>query len=311
MPESVEVFNITNWLNNNCKNKIINDITFLNYKTTQKYQDEIKNYLPLMVKRVYCKAKHIIWVCRSLNNKEKKIKNVKNVKNAKNVNIVESEIYFHNHLGMTGRWSLDESKHNRILFTFDQNFPVLSNKLYFEDTRKFGKFDICLNKTDLDDKLKSVGCDLLKISLEYYKNKNEKIIKSTQLKWLNHFNNIKSKTRPANRNIYNVLMDQKHFSGLGNYLTSDVLYGSKINPNRKISDLTSNEIILLFNKSMEILYRSYLSGGLTIKDYWDPDNNKGTYKCLVYGKSMDNLGNKIIKTKISARTCHWVPIIQK
>lgn len=298
MPEGPEIFNITIWLNINCKDKIINIIEFLNYKTELEHQDDLKSYFPLKIVSVYCKGKHIIWKCFSIKTKK--------------------NIYFHNHLAMTGRWSKEKSAYSRLVFCFEDNFKNNKNTLYFEDSRKFGRFDICLNKTELDDKLKNVGVDLLKISLKYYVGQNKQTnikyinyIKIEQKKWLEYFNKLKSKTRSSKRIIYTVLMDQKKYSCLGNYLSADVLYGSKIKPDKKIIDLTNDNIILLFNKSMEILYRSYLAGGLTIKDYSDPDNKPGAYKCLVYGKKTDSFGNKVLKTKFGSRTCHWVSEIQK
>ena len=59
----------------------------------------------------------------------------------------------------------------------------------------------------------SLGVDILtdKFTLEYF----SKIIKS------------------KNKNICSLILDQKYFAGLGNYIKNDALYLSRIHPNRK------------------------------------------------------------------------------
>ena len=48
-------------------------------------------------------------------------------------------------------------------------------------------------------------------------------------------------------------MDQKHVSGVGNYIKSESLYISKISPHRKLKDTNEDELKSLFNAIKKLL----------------------------------------------------------
>ena len=106
-------------------------------------------------------------------------------------------------------------------------------------------------------------------------------------------------------------MKQKYTSGIGNYLKAEVLYRAKMNPTKKLHELSDNEIKTLYDSIMFQLILSYQHHGLTIKSYWDPEGRPGTCPRQVYGKPKDLLGNPVEKFKDSKeRTVHWVPSVQ-
>lgn len=200
-----------------------------------------------------------------------------------------------NTLGMSGGWKNVKTKHSHLTLLTEKKGNEL--ELYFDDYRNFGTFKFMNQKKDLDKKLKDLGCDVLR---------NE-FTKEYCLKVLNTKRN-QVKTLPE------VLMNQKLFCGVGNYLKSEILYQSKISPHRLINSLTDNEKELIFKNTKDIAYKSYKSGGASVRDFSDLDNEKGLYTNIlkVYFKKEDSLGNKVKKeTTKDKRTTHWVPEIQK
>ena len=109
------------------------------------------------------------------------------------------------------------------------------------------------------------------------------------------------------------LMDQKHVSGVGNYIKSESLYISKISPHRKLKDINEDELKSLFNAIKKVIISSYKSQGMSLRDYKDFEDKPGEYqfKLVVYGRKFDDLGNKVkTETTKDKRTTHWVPEVQ-
>ena len=50
------------------------------------------------------------------------------------------------------------------------------------------------------------------------------------------------------RTIKDLLMDQKFISGLGNIYVNEILFFSRVKPNKKIKDLSNNEIKEIINE---------------------------------------------------------------
>ena len=99
-------------------------------------------------------------------------------------------------------------KHNHIEIIFD-NFKIVYN-----DPRRFGFFQIIKTIDDLKRRFAHLGPEPFdnKFNLDYF----QKFIKD------------------KNRSIKDLLIDQKFVSGIGNIYASEILYFSKINPNKKI-----------------------------------------------------------------------------
>jgi len=193
-----------------------------------------------------------------------------------------------NTLGMTGSWSSDPKKHSRVKFCLDEG------DLYYNDMRNFGTIKFVQGKEPLIKKLNSLGPDLL-------------AEECTNRVFAERLAKKHSKT------IAEALMDQSVLSGVGNYVKAEALYLAKINPNRIVSDLTSDEIVLLNKATRSVLVNSFESGGATIKSYSDfyGDTGNATDRFLVYGKKFDPEGNPVVREKTAdKRTTHWVPKVQ-
>ena len=202
--------------------------------------------------------------------------------------LLNSQWSIWNTLGMTGSWSSDLKKHSRVKFCLDEG------ERYYNDQRNFGTLKFVQGKQPLVKKLSSLGPDLL---AEECSNRDfaERLAKK------------------HNKTIAEAIMDQSVLSGVGNYVKAEALYLAKISPNRIVSDLTSDEIVLLNKTTRSVLVNSFESGGATIKSYADfyGDTGNATDRFLVYGKKFDPNGNPVVKEKTAdKRTTHWVPKVQ-
>ena len=91
-----------------------------------------------------------------------------------------------------------------------------------------------------------------------------------------------------NKPISQILMDQKHVSGVGNYIKSESLYISKISPHRKLKDINEDELKSLFNAIKKVIVSSYKSQGMSLRDYKDFEDKPGEYQfeLVVYGENL-------------------------
>ena len=194
-------------------------------------------------------------------------------------NLTENAIF--NSLGMTGSWSRVEKTHSRIKITFDDDDVV-----YFNDIRNFGTFQI-KTKDELTKKKKSIGPDMLNDPPHNF---------------------IEILRKKNNKNICEVIMNQKVVSGVGNYIKAESLWLAKINPHSTIKNLTDNDLKRLELAIREVITKSYKSQGASLKTYTNFDNETGeaTDFFKVYSKKFDSLGNKVIKEETpDKRTTHW------
>jgi len=206
-----------------------------------------------------------------------------------------NQTYLVSSLGMEGHWILSPNKHSGIHVELSKDNQNLN--LYFDDQRHFGVLNYCLTQIELSNCLKHVGPDWLNKEVSLYL-----FIKEITNK------------RKQNQMIHVFLMNQKIFSGIGNYLKSEVLYDSKIFPFRTLSSLSIPEITTLYNSIIYIIYDSYNHGGTTIYSYVDPSGHPGKYILKIYNKSVDEFNNIIMNDrkikKKKDRTTYWVPLIQ-
>lgn len=68
------------------------------------------------------------------------------------------------------------------------------------------------------------------------------------------------------RTVGAALLDQRIVAGLGNYLRAEILFVCKIDPWRKVGDLTTVEIACIAQSVPALTDRAYLTGGVTVPD---------------------------------------------
>lgn len=211
-------------------------------------------------------------------------------------------------LGMGGRFQYNPGKHSHIYLTVAEYKtngclnvidPGSSFNLYFEDKRYMGHFNV-VRYSEIGVYFKDMGPDLLQAAL------NESTYITLE-RWQNIFNIKKVKKWK----ICKALMDQSLLAGIGNYIKSEVLYYSRIHPERIVETLTIDEMDRLRINCHKIIMFSYSNGGFSTVPFISPDSSWGKYPYVVYHKEFDPCGNPVITGKTSdGRTSYWVPSIQ-
>jgi formamidopyrimidine-DNA glycosylase len=202
--------------------------------------------------------------------------------------------------GEAGRWSWVPENWAGLSLTFvTQYFDLSFNSVaYFDDSRKRGHFFICFGAAELGDRLKAVGPDLLNETVKYEE-------------WYAAIRKYQTTRDGRHRQICEFLMDQKAFSGIGNYLKAEILYVARVRPDRLIVNITDVELFSIFSAAIRLIRESYLAGGLTIEKYLSMSGQLGVFKKVVYGNEFDPLGNVVRRDEFAdGRTSHWVPAVQ-
>jgi len=109
----------------------------------------------------------------------------------------------------------------------------------------------------------------------------------------NILNNLQSKD--FDKPIFECLLNQKYFNGIGNYLRSTIIYYLDINPFQKAKDvIVKNPNII--EMCRDICLKSYLLNGGQLKDWKNPfDTKSDEFNDWVYykkGKSIKDSNNR-------------------
>ena len=164
------------------------------------------------------------------------------------------------HLGMSGTIHIiDKKKNNLITNTSFYNSPILPKKhnhveiifenlrVIYNDPRRFGFFQIIKNLNLLKKRFSKFGPEPFQseFNLEYI------------------FSFFKGKKK----NIKNFLLDQNFVSGIGNIYASEILYLSKIDPNKEANLIKKEECKRLMINSKKVLMNAIKKGGSSIRDF--------------------------------------------
>ena len=174
-------------------------------------------------------------------------------------------------------------KHNHIEIIFDDF------KIVYNDPRRFGFFQLIKNTIHLKKRFLHLG--------------PEPFDKKFNLSFFKKF------TKKKNRKIKDLLIDQGFVSGIGNIYASEILFLSKINPNKKIKLLKKYECSKIISSSKRVLQKAIKMGGSSIRDFKNTDGGKGGFQdnFKVYQRDGLNCKRKgcegiIIKKIISNRS---------
>lgn len=235
------------------------------------------------------------------------IKDLENLKSEKLQKIYRRAKYIvfefeHNlmisHLGMTGQWRLEKcqieknekQKHDHVGFEFQKN-----KWLIYNDPRRFGFIHI----VKLADKLKyfsKMGLEPVDMSV--------------------NLNSLNPTFIKLNTNIKSALMNQKYVVGVGNIYASEALFRAGIHPLKPCSKVTLQQYQKLWVQVRTILLEAIRSGGSTIKDYKNANNESGQFqdRFFVYGKQGQQCAvcrKKILNIKIQGRASFFCKNCQK
>ena len=131
------------------------------------------------------------------------------------------------------------------------------------------------------------------------------------------YNNSFCKMRQHTKNIKSLLLDQKFVSGIGNIYANEILFHSKVNPQKKAFQVNSNEMKKLIKFSRHILELAIQQGGSTIKNFKNAKGYSGSFqkKFKVYDRENESClrkscNGKIIKKFISNRSTFFCKLCQ-
>ena len=74
------------------------------------------------------------------------------------------------------------------------------------------------------------------------------------------------------------MIDQKFVSGIGNIYASEILFLSKINPNKKVNLLKEKDCLKIINNSKKVLLNAIKKGGSSIKDFKNTHGKVGEFQ---------------------------------
>ena len=225
--------------------------------------------------------------------------------------ILDNNNYLMIHFGMSGTLHLLKKKldfkNTNLSFYKSPNFPSKHNhielffdkfKIVYNDPRRFGFLKFLNSKKHLLKYLNNYGMEPLENNFN--------------IRYLKKILNNKDK------NIKNILLDQKYISGIGNIYANEILFFSRISPNKQGKNLNINEMKKLLDSSKKVLRKAIKKGGSTIRDFKNTEGKKGSFKdeFKVYNKDGFQCPNshceKIIKKiTISNRSTFYCPDCQK
>ena len=172
------------------------------------------------------------------------------------------------HFGMSGKIKIESKadfsleKHDHVVLETDRGL------LIYNDPRRFGLILLCESDNLTTHRLfKEAGLDPWdeNLTAQYLQKK---------------FTNKKT-------NIKQALLDQKIICGIGNIYASEILYHSRIRPDRICARLNKKELSTVIEWTRRVLQDAVAAGGSTIHDYHRPDGNIGYFqeKHCVYNKT--------------------------
>lgn len=218
MPESPEVFHLTEIIQNNIKNKSLESVKILKGRyITHGPPNNFKEFtkqLPLKCLNIQKKGKVIF-------------------------------IYFENNwcliskLGMSGWWFFEDDapewlpKYENVVLQFK------NIKLIYTDFRNFGTLTFTNEQQVIDYEINKLAPDITDDKTTF------KIL-------LERVNNLSISQQ--DKLLEDIIIDQKLIlSGIGNYLKAEILYDAKINPLRKVKSLDEDEWKQIYNSTKKII----------------------------------------------------------
>jgi formamidopyrimidine-DNA glycosylase len=173
------------------------------------------------------------------------------------------------------------------------------SSIVFCDMRKFATVHLIKDEEAFTKKFETIGPEPLEESFDW------KILKDRLSK------------KPKQK-IKTILMDQHMVAGIGNIYSDEVLWSSKINPERTVQDIQDFEFKLLTKHIKELLSKGISFGGDSMSDYRNPYGLPGEFQLHhnVYRRTGQVCKRKfcegIIQRKvINGRSGHFCSLCQK
>lgn len=191
------------------------------------------------------------------------------------------------HLGMSGRFYLDDPAHPRPKHTHACVLLENGQELRYFDPRRFGGMWLTQDPFKV---VAHLGVEPLgsELTCEY-------------------LTGILRRRKAA---IKNVLLNQQLIAGIGNIYADEILHRAGISPLRPAQSLTDHEIERLCHAITEVLEEGIANRGTTFRDYRDGLNLPGGFQdhLCVYGREGQPCpvcGHPVTRIVICGRSSHF------
>lgn len=206
-------------------------------------------------------------------------------------------------LGLEGHWIIIDDfntakKYPHVSFIFSlRNEAMKVVFLIYADSRHFGLLSIAKNTDEYNFLMKDVGPSWLQ----------------EEIKFKDFYSMLHNSRFKSDKKIVDFLVEQKYYSGIGNYMRSEILYLAKVSPHRSLNTISVKEAEKIYDSIYVVIEDALKAGGHTLHSYFTPVGKPGGYVPIVYGrsKSNDSLNAPVFSEKDkSGRMFHWVPSVQ-
>jgi formamidopyrimidine-DNA glycosylase len=286
MPEGPEVHSSAKILNKSLSGLFITKVEYTDFFNDKKGVLDtsfLDSDLPLLLEEVYPRAKRTNFICTNSKDEGSII------------------VFFY---AMQGRLCFKHRGKPQIILTFSKKVDGKMKEvetLFYEDNTRLGFVKYATSVESIDDIYKGIGPDFTNGGVT-----------------LEEFTVGVNNKRIPYKTVAEFLLEQKRFSGIGNYLRAEILYDAKISPYRELQDFTDESIEILFNSINKIMKLSIEKGGMTSQTYLDPFGEPGKFEPIIYGMAKDIEGFEVISEKIgkvpkgkdNRRTIWWCPDVQ-
>jgi formamidopyrimidine-DNA glycosylase len=183
-------------------------------------------------------------------------------------------------------------KSTRVIISFTDG-----SRLFFNDQRKFGWMRL-IPTPEIEN-------------LDFYKKLGPEPL-SSDFTWQIMRDRL---MRRKNSVIKAALLDQTVIAGVGNIYADESLWGAKINPSKRVGDLSPKQFKKLHEELIYVLKLSIKKGGSTDKNYVSAEGKKGSYLTFARvfrreGQTCPRCGSVIVKSRVAGRGTHTCPVCQ-
>jgi len=206
------------------------------------------------------------------------------------------ELTLISHLRMEGKFYIKDEdepieKHEHLIFYFSDH-----TTLRYHDTRKFGTMELLLPGETTTSGLKSIGLEPFEEGFTYAY--------------------LRNKIHSSSRAIKTVLLDQKNIAGLGNIYVDEVLFLSKVHPEKLASQLSPKEMKAIVQNARIVLEKAVELGGSTIRSYTSSLGVTGRFQNELFVHMRKDepckiCNTTIVKTKVGGRGTYYCPKCQR
>lgn len=211
--------------------------------------------------------------------------------------ILENDQHILSHLGMSGSWRISDTKvdekHTHLQFT-----GIVSGKkkyLAYIDPRRFGNMYF-YKKDNAIEFMKGLGVDVSKDEFD----------DAYLLSVIKRF---------PDKQIKPFLLEQKYFSGVGNYMASEICALAGVRPSRRLSKITKVEVSKLVKATKDVIEGQIKYQGMSFsggyKDAFGDDGGGLNNLVVFYQENCGMCGGPVKKIVMATRGTYYCPSCQK